>query len=56
MEDVNKGKFFYLERNEGPEFVSAAPRLEKGLLTLGRLAQRDHPKKRILRDFHSATD
>ena len=56
MKDLNKGNLFYLERNEGPEFVSEALRLGKGFLALGRLAQRDNPKKRILRVFHRETD
>ena len=46
---MREGGLVDLKKREGPEIVSAALRLEKDFMTLGRLAQGDHPIKKIIR-------
>ena len=49
LSTMREGELVDLKKREGPEIVSAALRLEKDFMTLGRLAQGDHPIKKIIR-------
>ena len=55
-----RGKLIHLERSEDPEFIVAAPRLEKYLLEIETLTQGGvgvgrHPKRRLERFHHRVT-